>query len=205
MPDLSPRQHWDGIYSSRADNELSWFEASPYRSLALISRTGVRHSAAIVDVGGGLSRLADHLVEDGYSDVTVLDISAEAIGRLLARQHAGAPVQGIVSDISHWQPARSYAVWHDRAVLHFLTDEPRRAAYRNAFLAALAPNGQAIIATFAPSGPSTCSGLPVRRYGAQELSEWLQPELRMLESFECDHTTPSGNVQRFHVARLGRR
>ncbi|MDR5728491.1 MAG: class I SAM-dependent methyltransferase [Terriglobia bacterium] len=204
MPDLSPRQHWDDVYGRKAENEVSWFEALPSRSLELIEQTGADRSAPIIDIGGGLSRLADALVAEGYSDVTVLDISSEAIRRLLARQKASTLVRGIVSDVTVWQPDRIYAVWHDRAVLHFLIDEADRAVYRAKLLAALAPQGHVIIATFAPSGPERCSGLPVRRYGREDLRSWLGNEFTLLDSFEFDHTTPSGAVQRFHVGRFQR-
>jgi trans-aconitate methyltransferase len=192
------------VYRGKAEDELSWFEASPETSLDLITRTGVAKSAPIVDVGGGVSRLAGRLIEAGFTDVTVLDVSAEAIRLLSARLPAGAPVRRIVADVTRWRPDRTYAIWHDRAVLHFLTDEAGRAAYRRALLAALDPGGQAIIATFAPSGPERCSGLPVRRYGAADLEAFVGDAFTLLESFEFDHITPAGRSQRFHVARLRR-
>jgi len=198
------RKHWDDVYGRKAESEVSWFEATPSRSLELIEQTGVGRSAPIIDIGGGLSRLADSLVAAGYADVTVLDISGEAVRQLMARQPPGAPVHAIVSDVTTWQPDRTYAVWHDRAVLHFLLDEADRSAYRSKLLTALASQGHVIIATFAPSGPERCSGLPVRRYGREDLQAWLGKEFVLLDSFEFDHTTPSGAVQRFHVGRFQR-
>ncbi len=198
-------QHWDDVFGRKAENEVSWFEVLPSRSLELIRQTGVARSASIIDIGGGLSRLADSLVEAGYTDVTVLDISANAVGHLLARQKPGSPVHGIVSDVTEWQPDRRYAVWHDRAVLHFLIEEDDRRAYRSKLLAALAPQGHVIIATFAPTGPERCSGLPVRRYGREELLAWLGGEFALLDSVEFDHATPGGSIQRFHVGRFQRR
>lgn len=195
------RAHWDGVYGTREEDDVSWFEPEPRLSLDLVGRTGAPPDAAVVDIGGGLSRLADVLVEAGRSDVTVLDISAEAIARRTAR---GGPVKGVVADITAWTPDRRYRVWHDRAVLHFLTDEADRAAYRRALLAALEPEGQAVIATFAPSGPERCSGLSVRRYGRADLEAFLGPDLEIVEAFEFDHVTPREAVQRFHVARLKR-
>lgn len=197
--------HWDQVYSAKAADSVSWFEASPQQSLGLIARTEAPKSAAIVDVGGGLSRLAGALVEAGYTDVTVLDISAEAINLLLSSQAAGVPVQGLVADVTQWRPARPYAVWHDRAVLHFLTDDDDRDAYRATLDATLAADGQGVIATFAPSGPERCSGLTVRRYGRADLEAFLGGGFSMLESYEFDHATPSGTVQRFHVGRFRRR
>jgi SAM-dependent methyltransferase len=205
MPTPSRRDHWDGVYGAKAEDEVSWFEASPEISLRLIERTGIAKSAPILDVGGGLSRLASRLVAAGYSDVTVMDISAEAIRRLLQRPAPDSAVQTILADVTAWQPGRAYEIWHDRAVLHFLIDERDREAYRSALDAALAPQGQALIATFAPSGPEKCSGLPVRRYGAADLEALFGDGFALLETFEFDHQTPTGRVQRFHVGRLQRR
>ncbi len=200
---MTERQgHWNTVYGTKADDDVSWFEAAPALSLDLIRKTDVPADAPVVDIGGGLSHLADALVEAGHTDVTVLDISREAIRK---RAERGGAVQGIVTDITAWTPERRYRVWHDRAVLHFLTDETDRAAYRRALLAGLEPGGQVIIATFAPSGPEQCSGLPVRRYGRGDLETWLGDGFDMVESFEFDHVTPAQRVQRFHVGRLTRR
>jgi SAM-dependent methyltransferase len=205
MPDLSRQQHWDAVYGTKAEDEVSWFEASPRISLELIRRSGVHKTSPIIDIGGGVSRLPASLMAAGYSDVTVLDVSAEAIARLTERQVPNGAVKGIVADVTTWQPDRAYWLWHDRAVLQFLTDEADRESYRETLLRALAPGGQAIIATFAPSGPERCSGLPVRRYGAAEIEAFAGSGFTMQESFEFDHTTPAGLIQRFHVARLMRR
>lgn len=194
--------HWDEVYETRAETDVSWFEATPELSLDLIRRTNTAPEAAIIDVGGGLSHLAGALIEAGHSDVTVLDISETAITRL---DRHGGRVRGIAADITAWMPDRLYKVWHDRAVLHFLTEEADRDAYRRALLASLVPGGQAIIATFAPSGPERCSGLSVRRYGREDLEAWLGDAFDMAESFEFDHLTPAQRVQRFHVGRLQRR
>lgn len=204
MSSSSDTEHWDAVYGAKAENEVSWFEATPERSLALIARSGVDKSAPIVDVGGGVSRLADHLLAAGYSDVSVLDISGEAIRRLLGRQPPDSPLHGIAADVTTWRPDRRYRLWHDRAVLHFLVGGDAREAYRRTLLAALAPGGQAIIATFAPTGPERCSGLPVRRYGAVELASFLGADFTPIESLMFDHVTPWGAVQHFHVGRFRR-
>jgi SAM-dependent methyltransferase len=196
MSTASRQRHWNEVYATKADDELSWFEASPDTSIRLIAATGSARSGPILDVGGGTSRLADRLVELGYTDVSVLDISAEAIARRRPEVH------GIVADVTEWRPDRRYSVWHDRAVLHFLTEPGDRDAYRRAMLDALVPGGQAIVTTFAPSGPERCSGLPVRRYGVDELRAFLGDAFTLLESFERDHETPAGRIQRFHVGRL---
>ena len=200
--DEDRKTHWDGVYGTKAETDVSWFEPAADLSLDLIARTGAEPDAAIIDVGGGLSPLADGLAARGHTDITVLDISAEAIGKRLKRQPAGSPIQGIVADITQWRPARAYDVWHDRAVLHFLTSDEDRAAYHRALSEGLATGGQAIIATFAPTGPERCSGLPVRRYGPSDLTAFLGPRFQLIEAFEFDHETPGGSVQRFHVGRL---
>ncbi len=201
----SREQHWDNVYATKAETTVSWYEPSADLSLKLIARTGVAKSAPILDVGAGVSHLPEGLLKAGYTDITVLDVSAEAIQRLTTRQAPGAPVRGIVADVTSWQPDRAYGLWHDRAVLHFLIDEADRAAYRRTLLAALARDGHAIIATFAPSGPERCSGLPVRRYGAADLQALFGETLTLRESIEFDHQTPGGATQRFHVAWLQRR
>lgn len=195
------QHHWNGVYGAKAEDEVSWFEATPRLSLDLIGRTGAPLDAPIIDVGGGLSHLADALAQAGNTDVTVLDISAEVIAKRAGRADA---VQGIVADITDWTPGRRYSVWHDRAVLHFLTAEADRQAYRRALLAGLEPGGQAIIATFAPSGPERCSGLAVQRYGREDVEALFGDDFDILESFEVDHMTPWGAKQRFHVVRMQR-
>jgi len=204
MTTPSRSEHWNTVYGSKAEDEVSWFEAVPQRSLDWIARTGIGKADAILDVGGGLSRLADHLVGAGFTDVSVIDLSAEAIQRVLARLGSDAPVHGIVGDITTWRPERRYRLWHDRAVLHFLVDEEDRQAYRRTLLSALELGGEAIIATFEPTGPERCSGLPVRRYGRTDLETFLGEDFALVESDEFDHVTPAGRVQRFHVGRLRR-
>lgn len=197
-------RHWDDVYSRKAETDVSWFEATPERSLALIEHAGISRSAPIIDIGGGLSHLAESLIDAGYTDVSVLDISAEAIRKLLASR-PGVAINGIVSDVTAWKPIRRYALWHDRAVLHFLTEEKDRAAYRAALLSALMPRGHVIIATFALDGPEKCSGLPVRRYGRAELESFLGAEFTPVEDLAFEHVTPGGSVQRFHAGRFQRR
>lgn len=201
---MDRQRHWDEVYATKAADTVSWYEETPRVSLEMIAATGVGKDAAVLDVGGGLSRLADHLVQSGWTDVTVLDLSAEAISRSAARVGVGSTVRGIVADVTTWTPDRAYAVWHDRAVLHFLIDEPDRARYRDTLRAALAPGGHAIISTFAPSGPERCSGLPVRRYAAEDLDAFLGSGFSREEALEFEHRTPSGATQCFVAARYRR-
>lgn len=194
-------QHWNRVYATRPDSETSWFELVPATSLALIGRCALPPSAGIIDVGSGLSRLAEALLDAGFRDLTLLDISAAALERVRARlgPRAGG-VRFIAADVARWQPDRTFDLWHDRAVLHFLVGEADRAGYRAALLAATHAGSKAVIATFAPGGPERCSGLPVRRYGCDEMAGFLGPDFRLLESREVDHLTPAGVIQRFHFA-----
>ena len=197
--------HWQGVYAAKRDTAVSWFEAEPAVSLALIDLVGTPKQGAVIDVGGGASRLVDHLLDRGFADVTVLDLSAAALAA--ARQRLGAAggrVQWIVADATTWEPPRRYALWHDRAALHFLTDPADRAAYVARLRQALMPGGHAIIGTFAPDGPEKCSGLPVVRYDADSLAGVLGPGFALLDSRRHAHLTPSGTEQRFHFATFRR-
>ena len=203
---MSERQtHWNGVYSSKHESEVSWFQAHPGQSLELIRRCGLAPGAAIVDVGGGASRLVDALIDDGLS-VTVLDLSAAALDQTRARlgQRAAA-VEWVVGDVTQWQPERSYALWHDRAVFHFLTEAVDRAAYRDRVMAAIPPGGQVIIGTFALDGPERCSGLPVKRDDSETLALELGDGFLLCETTLEQHQTPAGKFQSFQFCRLFRR
>jgi SAM-dependent methyltransferase len=205
MDDAGRRIHWDDVYAGKGANQLSWFEQRPAVSLDFIAATGATPRSAIIDVGGGASRLVDCLVAAGYQDVTVLDLSAAALAGAKARLGAAASkVTWMVADVTTWEPSRRYDVWHDRAAFHFLTAEADRAGYVQRLLRALAPGGQAIIGTFALDGPERCSGLPVVRYGADSLGAVLGPSFALAEAQRFDHQTPTGAVQRFQFSRFKR-
>ncbi|PKP65713.1 MAG: SAM-dependent methyltransferase [Alphaproteobacteria bacterium HGW-Alphaproteobacteria-7] len=192
-------EHWDSVYQKRAADELSWYQSSPDTSLDAIKRHCGDSTPAVIDIGGGMSRLAAELARSGFNDVAVLDISQQALARAAAEAGVdGAAIDWICADITDWQPSRQYQVWHDRAVFHFLIDSGQRDAYRKAMLAGLAPGGLAIIATFAPDGPEKCSGLPVQRYSPAQLGAALGDQFRLIESWGQDHQTPGGNVQAFN-------
>ncbi len=200
----STPEHWNRVYRARGETSLTWFEADPVQSLALI-RTYTRPDDAVLDVGGGASRLVDGLLAAGYDDLSVLDMSEAALDISRARLGAAAgKVRWIVADITRWQPQRTVALWHDRAVFHFLTRPADRASYGGAMLEALVPGGHAIIASFALDGPETCSGLPVVRYSADTLAatlEGLAPgQFARVESAAHDHVTPKGNRQPFQIS-----
>lgn len=199
------RAHWEDIHASRAPEVVSWFQDTPDSSLALIEHTGVGPEAAILDVGGGSSRLVDHLLDRGYRDVTVLDVAVTSLARARARLGPrAADVSWIRADITEAALERRYDVWHDRAVFHFLVEEADRLAYRERLRAALHPGGHVIVATFALGGPKECSGLPVIRYSPEGLTATLGPGLVLREAWDELHRTPAGVEQRFVFCRLER-
>ena len=189
--------HWEHVYRNKASDDVSWFQHDPRPSLDALKFRGPDHQS-LIDVGGGASRLVDTLDAQGWHDLTVLDISGAALAQARARMGArAANVRWIVADLTAWQPDRTYDVWHDRAVFHFLTDSGQRAAYLGALKRVLCPGGLAIVATFAPDGPDKCSGLPVCKYDAQTMGAELGPAFRLLHTFREVHRTPGGVPQPF--------
>ena len=196
---MQSKAHWEKVYATKPVDGVSWFQAHADQSLRLIREAGVPLTAAIIDVGGGASTLVDDLLQQGYSSLTVLDLSAAALAA--ARARLGAPaecVQWIEADVTTATlPARGYDVWHDRAVFHFLTDPDQRQAYVEAVLRSVKPGGHVIVATFADDGPTQCSGLPVMRYSAGELHAQFGAPFTLLRHEREEHHTPSGAVQKF--------
>lgn len=201
------RKHWEDVYTGRSPEALSWFEAEPALSLALIDAAGVRPADPVIDVGGGASVLVDYLLERGFTRVSVLDIADSALDA--ARRRLGprqAEVTWQVADITQWQPTPgAYALWHDRAVFHFLVEERDRQAYLRALRQGLAPGGHAVFATFARDGPQSCSGLPVQRYSAASLHAVLGDGFELCESRQENHETPGGRSQAYQWCLFRRR
>jgi 2-polyprenyl-3-methyl-5-hydroxy-6-metoxy-1,4-benzoquinol methylase len=201
MCDPDRSEHWEGVYRTKGEREVSWFQETPSLSLELIRSAGATRHSPIVDIGGGASRLVDAMVDEGYEAVTVLDLSESALVAAKARLgQAAAAVTWIVADVVGWQPRQRYDIWHDRAAFHFLTDAADRSAYVACLHAALRPGGHAIIATFALDGPERCSGLPVVRYDAASLGEVLGDAFSLIETKRHDHRTPMGTMQRFQFS-----
>lgn len=205
MSNIERRAHWENVYQTRGEREVSWYEESPSISLDYIRATGAKPGASIIDIGGGASRLVDTLLDEGFEAVTVLDLSEKALATSKARLGArGAKVQWVAADVTTWEPSQTYDVWHDRAAFHFLTDPKDRAAYAARVLRAVRPGGHVIIGTFALDGPERCSGLPVVRYDAVSLSKILGPSFKLIESRNHAHQTPMGAIQRFQFSRFRR-
>jgi SAM-dependent methyltransferase len=201
----SRQAHWNEVYATKAADKVSWFQARAAMSMRLIATSGASENTAIIDIGGGASVLSDQLLDAGFGDVTVLDISERALRLIKDRLGArAAEVHWIVSDVLAWTPARAYDIWHDRAVFHFLIDENERGAYRSVLAKGLRKGGTLILGTFADDGPERCSGLPVHRWSADALARELGREFRLSESLREDHRTPWGAVQPFTWARFER-
>lgn len=199
LPPIARQEHWNEVYRTKAPSAVSWYQPAPEPSLRVLERFEVPNSASLIDVGGGASSLVDCLIERGWSDLTVLDIAAPALEVAKARLGASAKhVKWEVADITEWTPDRTFDVWHDRAVFHFLTSPDQQEAYRRALEAGVATHGLVIMATFAPDGPERCSGLPVQRYDAAMLSEALGPAFRLVDNWREEHTTPGGSKQAFN-------
>jgi SAM-dependent methyltransferase len=198
--------HWEHVYRTKGARQVSWYQEEPSVSLALIEELEVRPDAAVLDVGGGASRLAARLLEHGFGDVSVLDVSARALA--LARADLGPAadrVRWLEQDVLRFQPQRRYGLWHDRAVFHFLVETADRASYLEALDAGLGDDGVVIVAAFADDGPTTCSGLPVARYDPDGLAAQfgaIGPPLRVRREL---HRTPSGAIQPFTWLALRRR
>jgi SAM-dependent methyltransferase len=197
--------HWDAAFAG-GDERRSWYEGRPSESLRAIERVVPGREAAILDVGGGSSRLSGALLTAGYRDVTVVDISKTALS--LAQNRLGQNAERITwiaADLLTWRPPRRYVVWHDRAVLHFFVDADDRRAYVQTLYEALAPGGYAIIAGFAPTGPEQCSGLPVHRSSADDILDLLGSGFSTVDTSVQVHTTPSKTAQPFTWVTARRR
>jgi len=203
---MGRKTHWDRVYQSNEDHEVSWYQPRPETSLQLIERCELSPSAQVIDVGGGTSRLVDCLLDAGYSKVGVLDVSETALERAGERLgDRAAAVQWIVSDATEYEPSHRWDLWHDRAVFHFLVEEADRERYRETLLRSLEPNGHVVMATFGPQGPERCSGLTVVRRDPDSLRRALGSEFELLENLIEEHKTPKGAVQEFLYCRFQRR
>ncbi len=197
---MDVQQHWEKVYGSKPPDQVSWFRPHLKTSLALIERVARGNpSASIIDVGGGASTLVDDLIERGYRNITVLDISQAALDVAQKRLgKAAESVRWLRADVAQSSlPPRSFDVWHDRAVFHFLTTPEERLAYVRNVALAVKPGGHIIVSTFGPGGPTKCSGLDVMRYGAESLHEEFGARFRLVESSKELHHTPFGTTQQF--------
>lgn len=198
-----PSTHWENVYATKDPGQVSWFEETPALSLKLIAEANDGRGG-VIDIGGGVSRLAGALVEAGYAPVAVLDLSASALAVAKSNLPTTAAIEWIVADVTTWRPTQSFHVWHDRAAFHFLTEPIQQQAYATALRAALNVGGVAIIGTFAADGPERCSGLPVVRHDAASIAAVLGTGFDLLSEHRHEHSTPGGSVQKFQFSTFGR-
>jgi len=192
--------HWEDLYKTKTPDQVSWTELKPEHSLRLIRDTHTAKNNAVMDIGGGDSLLVDYLLDEGYSDITVLDISAQAIERAKNRLGGKAEkVKWIVSSMLDFKPERAYAIWHDRAAFHFLTTLEQKERYKHIAASAIG-EGHLILGTFSLSGPAKCSGLPVCQYDMASLANVFQDSFTEKSHFYADHITPFQTSQHFLFA-----
>ena len=196
---MDRKAHWENIYSTKRETEVSWFLEHLENSLRMILQTGVEKDAAIIDVGGGSSTLVDDLLENGFADVSVLDISAKAIEKSKERLGENARkvawIEADITDVS--LPENYYDVWHDRAVFHFLTSAEERRKYVELVMRSLKIGGHIIVASFGLEGPEKCSGLDVVRYSPDTMHDEFGSEFKLVKSLSETHQTPFGSTQKF--------
>lgn len=203
---IDRKSHWEKIYKNKILMQMSWYQEEPTLSLQLIRKIQLAHDAPIIDVGGGTSLLVDYLVREGYTNVSVLDVSAKAL--TTARDRLGddaSNIEWLQKDVTRFTPPHRFSLWHDRAVFHFLTDKSDRENYLKALNRALEPNGHIIIATFAIGGPEKCSGLDIVQYDAEKLMAELGTGFELVETRTETHITPTNKGQRFAYFLLNRR
>jgi 2-polyprenyl-3-methyl-5-hydroxy-6-metoxy-1,4-benzoquinol methylase len=202
---MDRREHWNRVYQTRAPDGVSWYQRRPDVSLELIAASSIAKDAGIIDVGGGASLLVDNLLNLGYSNVAVLDISGAALDTSRTRLGARAvAVEWFEADVIAFETPHRYALWHDRAAFHFLTDARDRKSYVATLRKTLKPGGTAIVATFALDGPAKCSGLDVVRYDEQSIAAELGAEFALREVRREAHVTPGKAEQRFAYFRFKR-
>jgi SAM-dependent methyltransferase len=200
---MNRKEHWDKAHAARHPREVSWYQQLPALSLRMIQNSNMAMDTPLIDVGGGASLLVDFLLEEGYRNITVLDLSGIALKK--ARRRLGeqaSKVEWIEQDITRFEAERIYGLWHDRALFHFLTLEYDREKYIQALRRALQPGGQLVISTFAIGGPARCSGLDIVQYDARKLERELGEEFTLLEQEQVRHQTPAQKEQLFGFYRF---
>lgn len=199
------REHWNRVYQTKAADSVSWYQRRPDVSLELIAASGIAKDAGVIDIGGGASLLVDHLLDLGYTNLAVLDVAGAALNACRLRLGTrAAAIEWFEADVTSFEPPHRYALWHDRAAFHFLTEAGDRTRYVATLRKTLMPGGTAIIATFALDGPPRCSGLDVVRYDEQSIAAELGAEFELREVRRETHVTPGAAEQRFSYFRFER-
>lgn len=198
MENFDRKKHWDKIYQSKEPEELSWFQPVPETSLNFFKQYNVPVDAKIIDIGGGDSFLVDHLLDLGYKDITILDISETSLNKAKQRlAERAAKVKWIVADAASFKPTEKYDFWHDRAAFHFLTDEQDISNYLQTAQQNINPTGVLIIGTFSENGPKKCSGIDIKPYSETTMTDRLKADFEKIKCITVDHKTPFGTIQNF--------
>ncbi len=198
MEDFNRKEHWENIYQTKDLEDVSWYQPVPETSLAFFRKFDIPKSAKIIDIGGGDSLLVDHLLDLGYDDISVLDISEAAIDR--AKKRLGdkaSEVKWIVADAAYFEPTEKYDFWHDRAAFHFLTDDTDIEKYISTAKDSINPSGLLVIGTFSEKGPKKCSGIEIKQYSEQSLNDRFKDSFKKIDCMTDDHQTPFGTTQNF--------
>jgi len=198
MEKFDKKAHWEKIYNTKSLNEVSWYQPTPETSLNFIYEFNVPKNAKIIDVGGGDSFLVDHLLQLGFTAITVLDISASALDKAQLRLGEKASlVKWIVADASTFIPKEKYDFWHDRAAFHFLNNDIEIDAYLTSVKQGLSTNGILVIGTFSENGPEKCSGIPIKQYSENSMTKRLNNFFKKIKCITVDHLTPFNTIQNF--------
>jgi 2-polyprenyl-3-methyl-5-hydroxy-6-metoxy-1,4-benzoquinol methylase len=198
MEATTKKEHWENIYCTKQENEVSWFQQYPKTSMDFVQLFSLRKDSKIIDIGGGDSHFVDALLEAEFTDITVLDISAKAIERAKLRIGAKAnTVKWIVSDVTEFVPDKKYDFWHDRAAFHFLIDEKQADTYVEIANKGIAENGILILGTFSVNGPKKCSGLEIKQYSEESMSGKFEKYFKRVKCITEDHQTPFNTTQNF--------
>ncbi len=198
---MKSTDHWYNVYSEKDAQDVSWFEPNAARSLAMIDALNLSPESAVVDMGGGASRLIDGLLDRGFHQPTVVDLAQTGLDQSKARLGTRHTlVDWICADARQWRPSRAYQLWHDRAAFHFMTTAEDQDNYISCLKNALGEGGYAIIASFALDGPEKCSGLPVCRYDPKTLTATLGAQFKLLDHQFEQHRTPWDAVQSFQYS-----
>ena len=206
MEEIDRKQHWENIYQTKELKDVSWYQPTPETSLEFIANLKIAKDAKIIDVGGGDSFLAEFLLDLGYTDISVLDISANAIERAKERMGESAQkVKWIVSDVTQFNPTEKYDLWHDRAAFHFLRSENDIESYLKILNQSITENGQLIIGTFSEDGPLKCSGIEIKQYSEESMVNQFKTHFEKIACIQVVHPTPFDTTQNFTFCSFKRR
>lgn len=206
MEENNRKQHWENIYQTKELTDVSWYQPIPETSLAMIEKLQLSKDAKIIDVGGGDSFLAEFLLNLGYTDITLLDISTNAIERAKERMGESAQkVNWIVSDVTQFNPTEKYDLWHDRAAFHFLRSENDIEVYLDVLQHAIAEKGQLIIGTFSEDGPLKCSGIEIKQYSEESMAKQFEADFEKIACLQVVHPTPFDTTQNFTFCSFKRK